>query len=58
MIDDWDLRNHGSSPHVEPHSYPAMALDISHFLAKHGLGNVNLLGHSMSVGVWDGLQLD
>ncbi|GFZ42772.1 hypothetical protein JCM24511_00490 [Saitozyma sp. JCM 24511] len=42
-----DLRNHGHSPHAEPHSYTAMASDISHFLKKHDLKNVNLLGHSM-----------
>ncbi|KAK4684561.1 hypothetical protein P7C73_g5611, partial [Tremellales sp. Uapishka_1] len=43
-----DLRNHGHSPHVEPHTYEAMALDISRFLKSQGLeSGVNLLGHSM-----------
>ncbi|EIW69069.1 hypothetical protein TREMEDRAFT_31506 [Tremella mesenterica DSM 1558] len=42
-----DLRNHGASPHVEPHSYSAMALDISQFIQKQNLKKVNLLGHSM-----------
>ncbi|OCF58129.1 mitochondrial protein [Kwoniella mangroviensis CBS 10435] len=43
-----DLRNHGASPHAEPHTYSAMSEDISHFLQKHGLNEgVNLMGHSM-----------
>ncbi|ORY25806.1 Alpha/Beta hydrolase protein [Naematelia encephala] len=43
-----DLRNHGHSPHAEPHTYAAMALDISNFLQKHCLtSGVNLMGHSM-----------
>ncbi|GMK59757.1 hypothetical protein CspeluHIS016_0803630 [Cutaneotrichosporon spelunceum] len=42
-----DLRNHGRSPHAEPHTYPALAVDVAHFLAQHGLEDVNLLGHSM-----------
>ncbi len=46
-----DLRNHGTSPHAEPHTYAAMATDISHFLQKKGITQgVNLLGHSMCVG--------
>ncbi|OCF34688.1 mitochondrial protein [Kwoniella heveanensis CBS 569] len=43
-----DLRNHGISPHAEPHTYSAMAQDIAHFLSKHNLqSGVNLMGHSM-----------
>ncbi|WRT65498.1 uncharacterized protein IL334_002441 [Kwoniella shivajii] len=43
-----DLRNHGTSPHAEPHTYSAMAEDISYFLKKHNLtSGVNLMGHSM-----------
>jgi len=42
-----DLRNHGSSPHVEPMNYPVMANDVLHFLRKHSLSNVSLIGHSM-----------
>ncbi|WWD15607.1 hypothetical protein CI109_100029 [Kwoniella shandongensis] len=43
-----DLRNHGQSPHAEPHTYSAMAEDIAHFLDQQGLkSGVNLLGHSM-----------
>ncbi len=42
-----DLRNHGTSPHAEPHSYPAMATDVLHFFKTHQLSNISLLGHSM-----------
>ncbi|PIL35642.1 hypothetical protein GSI_02371 [Ganoderma sinense ZZ0214-1] len=42
-----DLRNHGTSPHAEPHSYPAMATDVLRFFKMHHLSNVSLLGHSM-----------
>ncbi|KAI0787738.1 alpha/beta-hydrolase [Fomes fomentarius] len=42
-----DLRNHGTSPHAEPHTYSAMALDVIHFFETHKLSNVSLLGHSM-----------
>ncbi|PCH42515.1 alpha/beta-hydrolase [Wolfiporia cocos MD-104 SS10] len=42
-----DLRNHGISPHAEPMTYSAMAVDVLHFLHKHSLANVSLLGHSM-----------
>ncbi|KAG6850218.1 hypothetical protein H0H93_016397 [Arthromyces matolae] len=46
-----DLRNHGTSPHVEPMTYPAMANDVIHFLRTHSLSNITLLGHSMYVPV-------
>lgn len=42
-----DLRNHGSSPHVEPMDYTTMANDVLHFFRKHSLSNVSLIGHSM-----------
>ncbi|WWC60096.1 uncharacterized protein I303_102660 [Kwoniella dejecticola CBS 10117] len=43
-----DLRNHGTSPHAEPHTYKAMAEDLSHFFKTHDLtSGVNLMGHSM-----------
>ena len=42
-----DLRNHGSSPHVEPMNYTVMAKDVLHFLQKHSLSNISLIGHSM-----------
>lgn len=42
-----DLRNHGKSPHVAEHTYPAMAQDIAHFISEQGLPSVALLGHSM-----------
>ncbi|KAH6909248.1 mitochondrial protein [Coprinopsis sp. MPI-PUGE-AT-0042] len=42
-----DLRNHGSSPRVHPHTYEAMAEDVLHFIKHHGLTDVTLMGHSM-----------
>lgn len=42
-----DQRNHGRSPHTDTHSYPEMADDLAAFVQAHGLGTVNLLGHSM-----------
>lgn len=42
-----DQRNHGDSPHDERFDYPAMADDLRGFAEKHGLHNINLLGHSM-----------
>ncbi|KAL7419664.1 hypothetical protein Q5752_005578 [Cryptotrichosporon argae] len=43
-----DLRNHGHSPHAEPHTYEAMAADLGLFMRTRGLREgVNLLGHSM-----------
>ncbi|KAI0749372.1 alpha/beta-hydrolase [Daedaleopsis nitida] len=42
-----DLRNHGTSPHAEPHTYTAMAADVLHFCQAHKLSDVSLLGHSM-----------
>ncbi|KAI6039851.1 alpha beta-hydrolase [Pisolithus marmoratus] len=42
-----DLRNHGSSPHSRPMTYPHMAADVLGFMYKLSLSNVSLLGHSM-----------
>ncbi|KAI0833404.1 alpha/beta-hydrolase [Trametes gibbosa] len=42
-----DLRNHGTSPHAEPHTYTAMAVDVLRFCKTHSLTNISLLGHSM-----------
>ncbi|RDB25624.1 Abhydrolase domain-containing protein C22H12.03 [Hypsizygus marmoreus] len=42
-----DLRNQGTSPHVKPMTYSAMASDVLHFIHTHSLSNITLLGHSM-----------
>ncbi|KAJ7506598.1 Alpha/Beta hydrolase protein, partial [Mycena galericulata] len=42
-----DLRNHGASKHVKPMTYKAMAADVVHFIQKHSLSDVSLIGHSM-----------
>lgn len=44
-----DLRNQGDSPHVKPMTYSHMATDVLHFIHKHSLSNITLLGHSMYV---------
>ena len=41
-----DLRNHGSSPWQDDHSYPILASDLAEVVASIG-GPVDLLGHSM-----------
>ncbi|KAK6349744.1 hypothetical protein TWF696_006023 [Orbilia brochopaga] len=46
-----DLRNHGDSPHAVPHTYPAMAGDVEHFIQEHNLENPTLVGHSMGAKV-------
>lgn len=43
----FDLRNHGSSPHVETMSYPEMAEDVYETITDLGVGPVALIGHSM-----------
>ncbi|OBZ72424.1 Abhydrolase domain-containing protein C22H12.03 [Grifola frondosa] len=53
-----DLRNHGTSPHAEPMTYPAMAGDVLAFCHTHALTNVSLLGHSMGGKVAMTLALD
>ncbi|PPQ83488.1 hypothetical protein CVT25_006978 [Psilocybe cyanescens] len=42
-----DLRNHGTSPHVTPMTYEAMAGDVHRFIEDKKLKRVALLGHSM-----------
>ncbi|KAJ2744601.1 hypothetical protein GGI20_002854 [Coemansia sp. BCRC 34301] len=42
-----DLRNHGDSPHMAPHTYEAMSADIVRFIGDHCLGAPVLVGHSM-----------
>lgn len=41
-----DMRNHGQSPRMAPHTYAAMAEDLAEVIAAHG-GMADLLGHSM-----------
>ncbi|KAH9945411.1 alpha/beta-hydrolase [Epithele typhae] len=53
-----DMRNHGTSPHAEPHSYLAMAADVLHFLDRHKLTNISLMGHSMGGKVAMAVALD
>ncbi|QNE17746.1 alpha/beta fold hydrolase [Kribbella qitaiheensis] len=43
----FDLRNHGTSPHVDTMSYPEMAADVQETIADLGVGPVTLIGHSM-----------
>ncbi|KAJ1655862.1 hypothetical protein GGH95_000768 [Coemansia sp. RSA 1836] len=42
-----DLRNHGDSPHMAPHTYEAMSADVVRFIGDHHLGTPVLVGHSM-----------
>jgi pimeloyl-ACP methyl ester carboxylesterase len=42
-----DLRNHGTSPHVDTMSYPEMAEDVNETINSLGVGPVGLVGHSM-----------
>ena len=42
-----DFRNHGRSPHVDEHSYPLMAEDISNFMSDNWIYGANVIGHSM-----------
>lgn len=53
-----DLRNHGASPHHPVMDYPAMSADLLHFINRHRLPAVNLLGHSMGgkVAMWFALH--
>ncbi|WP_411974629.1 alpha/beta fold hydrolase [Sulfitobacter faviae] len=41
-----DMRNHGSSPHHDTHSYPEMAQDLAEVIMHLG-GPVDICGHSM-----------
>jgi esterase len=52
LAGDWrvlvpDLRNHGQSPHAEPHDYPAMAADLVALMDRHSIDAATLVGHSM-----------
>lgn len=53
-----DMRNHGASPHAEAMNYPAMAIDILHFMNNKGLYTAHLLGHSMGgkIAMWFALH--
>ncbi|ORX60692.1 alpha/beta-hydrolase, partial [Hesseltinella vesiculosa] len=42
-----DMRNHGDSPHVEPHTYEAMAQDLKSWLQEQDIRAPTLIGHSM-----------
>jgi pimeloyl-ACP methyl ester carboxylesterase len=43
-----DLRNHGRSPHVDDHTYPALAEDVRRFMETHWMyDGANVIGHSM-----------
>ncbi|MDQ8204961.1 alpha/beta fold hydrolase [Pelagicoccus sp. SDUM812003] len=42
-----DLRNHGESPWAAPHSYAAMAEDVTGFIEKRLTARPILIGHSM-----------
>lgn len=42
-----DQRNHGNSPHVNKHTYPAMAADIKDWMQAQELADAHLIGHSM-----------
>ncbi|KAJ7688696.1 alpha/beta-hydrolase [Mycena rosella] len=53
-----DLRNHGASTHAEPMTYSAMAADVIHFIRKHSLSDVALIGHSMGGKVAMSVALD
>lgn len=42
-----DLRNHGTSPHIDGLAYSDMAADVIRFMTSQKLDNVALIGHSM-----------
>ena len=42
-----DLRNHGQSFHRDEMTYPAMAEDVAQLIARLGLRDCRILGHSM-----------
>jgi esterase len=42
-----DLRNHGSSPHVDDMSYQVMADDVAEFMRQQNITCAQVLGHSM-----------
>ncbi|KAN0060439.1 hypothetical protein ACQY0O_007769 [Thecaphora frezii] len=42
-----DLRNHGTSPHIDGLNYQDMAADVARFLEEKQLNDIVLIGHSM-----------
>lgn len=42
-----DLRNHGGSPWAASMTYPELADDVRHYIQRHQLKGVTLMGHSM-----------
>ncbi|KAI5951815.1 hypothetical protein KGF54_004890 [Candida jiufengensis] len=46
-----DLRNHGESPHVLPHTYSQMAHDVYNFIKERNWDQCVLVGHSMGAKV-------
>lgn len=42
-----DLRNHGSSPHVDSMAYEAMAADVLEYMNEQGIESAAVIGHSM-----------
>ncbi|MBR9869973.1 MAG: alpha/beta fold hydrolase [Gammaproteobacteria bacterium] len=47
QIHGLDQRNHGSSPHTDEMTYPAMASDVVAYMDAQGIDKAHLLGHSM-----------
>ncbi|TKY87227.1 hypothetical protein EX895_003904 [Sporisorium graminicola] len=52
-----DLRNHGTSPHIDGLAYADMAQDVIEFMSSQKLQNVALIGHSMGGKVSMGVAL-
>ncbi|KAL6941670.1 Ethanol acetyltransferase 1 [Hanseniaspora osmophila] len=42
-----DVRNHGQTEHALPFDYTTLSNDLIHFIKKHELGPVNLIGYSL-----------
>lgn len=53
-----DLRNHGTSPHIDGLAYADMAQDVIEFMSSRNLENVGLIGHSMGGKVSMSVALD
>ena len=47
QIHGLDQRNHGSSPHTDEMTYPAMASDVVAYMDAQGIDKAHLLGHSI-----------
>lgn len=41
-----DMRNHGTSPFLPGHDYPALAADLARVIERHG-ASMDVMGHSM-----------